>query len=256
MSDEVDVYSYADDFNLLASGVDLGEIDGKLNRALRDVAAWAKRKDLSISAEKSSVTFFTTDPHQHHHHPQVYYGDSLLPLEKNPKLLGVTLDPHFTFGPHVKQLVDTMSGRHKVLKALAGTDWGGAKEDMLVTFKLLGVSVLNYAAPIFFPNLKPTHIRKLQTMQNHCLRVVTGAHAAASLEFWPPCSSRVTHLLKSFPLSPAHVSSVRLLPLSTPRQWCHFCETAPSLLVASETLITLGKPLDFLPKSIFPAFMM
>ena len=35
---------------------------------------------------------------------------------------------------------------------------------------------------VFSPNLKPTHIRKLQTMQNHCLRVVTGSHAAASTE--------------------------------------------------------------------------
>ena len=91
--------SYADDFSLLASSVDLNEIDRRLNWALQKVSKWSKRKQLDISAEKSSVTFFTTDMHQHNHHPQVFYRGSLIPLEKNPKILGVTLNPHFTFGP-------------------------------------------------------------------------------------------------------------------------------------------------------------
>ena len=182
MSDEVITSSYADDFNELASDADLDVIDRRLNGALRRVSAWAKRKNLSISAEKSCVTFFTTDPHQHHHHPQVFYLGALLPLNKNPKILGVTLDPHFTFGPHVKAVVNKLASGNKVLKALAGSDWGHSKEDLLRTYKSLGALVINYAAPIFSPCLKPSHVRKLQTMQNHCLRVVTGSHAAASTE--------------------------------------------------------------------------
>ena len=101
---------------------------------------------------------------------------------QNPKILGLTLDPHFTFGPHVKTVVGKMATRLKVLKALAGTNWGDAKEDLLLTYKALGGSIIDYAAPIFSPNLKPTHVKKLQTMQNHCLRVVTGSHLAASME--------------------------------------------------------------------------
>ena len=165
--------SYADDFTLVASLVDPDLIDEKLNHALRKIAKWAKRKHLSISAEKSSVTFFTTDTHQHHHHPQVFYRGSLLPLVKNPRILGVTLDPHYTFGPHVKTVVNKLAARLKVLKALAGTNWGNAKEDLLLTFKSLGGSVIDYAAPIFSPSLKQTHVKKLQMMQNHCLRVIT-----------------------------------------------------------------------------------
>ena len=75
-----------------------------------------------------------------------------------------------------------MGSRLKVLKALAGTDWGSDPEDKLLTYKSLAASIPNFAAPVYSPNLKPTHLRKLQTMQNNCLRVVTGFHAAASME--------------------------------------------------------------------------
>ena len=170
------------DFSLLASDVDSGVIDNRLNGALKRISKWTKRKLLSISAEKSSMTFFTTDPHQLHHHPQVIYEDALIPLVKNPKILGVTLDPHFTFGPHAKKVVDKMGSRLKVLKALAGMDWGGEPEVMLQTYKSLAASIPDFAAPIYSSNLKPTHLQKLQTMQNNCLRVVTGCHAAALME--------------------------------------------------------------------------
>ena len=111
--------SYADNFTILESAVDLGEIDEKLCRDLRRIEEWAERKELTISATKSSVTFFSTDSHQHNHHPQVYLGGNLIPLVKTPKILGVTLDPQLTFGPHAKVVVDNMGGSLNVIKAVA-----------------------------------------------------------------------------------------------------------------------------------------
>ena len=135
-----------------------------------------------LAPEKSSVTLFTSDTHQYGYHPLVFLDGALIPLEKNPKILGVTLDPLLTFGPHAKTVVDKVGARLKVLKALAGTDWGHSPEDLSITFKSLVSSVINYAAPIYSPNLKPCNITKLQRSQNQCLRVITGAHTAASLE--------------------------------------------------------------------------
>ena len=43
--------SYTNDFTILESGVDLGEIDASLNEDLRRIEEWAKRKQLTISAE-------------------------------------------------------------------------------------------------------------------------------------------------------------------------------------------------------------
>ena len=64
---------------------------------------------------------------------------------------------------------------------MAGTDWGHSQEELL-TYKLLGVSQLNCADPIYSPYLKPLNMQKLQRVENRCLRTVTGNHAASSLE--------------------------------------------------------------------------
>ena len=46
-----------------------------------------------------------TDAHQYQYHPQMFIDGSLIPHDKNPKILGVTLDPQLTFGPHAKKVV-------------------------------------------------------------------------------------------------------------------------------------------------------
>ena len=117
-----------------------------MNDDLRQISDWARRKKFDLSPEKSTVTLFSSDPHQVNYHPQVFLDGSLIPLAKNPKILGVTLDPMFTFGPHSKTVVDKVSTRLKILKSLAGTDWGHSKEDLNLTYKMLGSSVINYAA--------------------------------------------------------------------------------------------------------------
>ena len=49
----------------------------------------------TTTTTKSSLTLFTPDTHEHHKHSQVRLADQVLPLEKKPKVLGVTLDTHF-----------------------------------------------------------------------------------------------------------------------------------------------------------------
>ena len=222
--------SYADDFNIIATDANLDVIDERLNHALRRVKKWARRKHLQISAEKLTVTFFTTDPHQHHHHPQVLYDGNLLPLAKNAKILGVTWGTSFTFGPHVRSVVSKVGSRLKVLKALAGTDWGSSQADLLATYKSLEASVINYAAPIYSPNFKPSNIKKLQTMQNHCLGVVTGNYATASFEHLHhktktlPVDDHLQLLSRQFlasSLHPQHPSHPVVTKPSGPRQLRH-----------------------------------
>ena len=79
---------FADDLTILESDLEVDQIDERLNRDLEEISRWAKRKDLAISAEKSTVTFFTTDPHSYHHHPQVFLDGNLLKLQQTPTIRG------------------------------------------------------------------------------------------------------------------------------------------------------------------------
>jgi hypothetical protein len=49
---------FADELTATASAVDLKSIEDTLNCNMATISAWVKKKGLSISAEKSQVTFF------------------------------------------------------------------------------------------------------------------------------------------------------------------------------------------------------
>ena len=173
--------SYADDVHAAASARDVNEAAAALSRHASEVAAWAEERQLRISPSKSHITLFTSDTHQSHLHPQVLLGSTPLPLERHPKILGVTFDPHFTFRNHVQSIATKAIDRLKILKALAGTDWGQQKETIVLTYRALIRSLFTYAAPVWFPNTKRTTCEQLQTIQNSALRIATGCHKRASL---------------------------------------------------------------------------
>ena len=129
------VASFADDFNSAVSSCDIASIETDLNSHLVDVSAWAKANKLSISAAKSSVTLFTPDRHQSRYELKVFYEGTQLPTIRTPKILGVTLDTHLSLAFHAKEVASKASRSLKVVKGLAGTEWGHQKEIMLQTFK-------------------------------------------------------------------------------------------------------------------------
>ena len=75
------------------------ELEVQISRDLEKVQDWASDLRLDISAPKSSITLFSPSTHEYHYHPQVTMDGSVVPLNKNPKILGVTLDFHFHFLP-------------------------------------------------------------------------------------------------------------------------------------------------------------
>ena len=67
-----------------------------------------------------------------------------------------------------------------MIKALAGTSWGQDKDTLLLTYKALIRSRIDYAAPIWLPNAKPSSLLRLQRVQNSALRIATGCHRKSS----------------------------------------------------------------------------
>ena len=108
------------------------------------------------------MTLFTPDPAQANTRPKIKIADSEIPLVRSPKLLGVYLDTFFSFNKHCVQVANRVSKRNNVLKALAGTNWGQQKETLLMTYKVLGRSIANYAAPVCSINASETNIGKIQ----------------------------------------------------------------------------------------------
>ena len=222
--------SYADDFTDSISGPTIPPSAETLSAHAESVFAWAEEKGLSISAPKSTITLFTSDRHQSHTHPQVTLNNSPLPLERNPRILGVTFDPHFTFTPHITSLISRATSRLNILKALAGTNWGQHKETIIITYKSLIRSLFTYATPIWFPNTNPTILRRLQTIQNSALRIATGCVKMSAIDHLHaetqvlPVESHLSLLCSQFlarALQPNHPSHLTVTSPSGPRNKKH-----------------------------------
>ena len=154
-------------------------------------------------------------------------GNEAIPQDNNPKLLGVTFDPFFSFCAHAEATARKASRRLNVLRAVADSKFGHDKECLTATFKGLVRPFFDYAAPIVFPNYSDTSIRWLQLVQNKALRLVTGAHVAAAPDHLHeetnilPVAQHLRllasqHLAKA--LQPSHPSHHLVLEAPAPRQ--------------------------------------
>ena len=176
---------YADDLTVWASGVNIPDLEVSINNYLEEITAYLKHNSLLISAPKSSVTLLTPDTHQAKIYPRIFIENSHLPLVKCPRILGVYLDPSLSLNKHSQYVAERVSGRNNIFKALAGTSWGQQKETLLMTYKAVGRSIINHAAPVWSPNLHDTNYRKIQYTQNEALRIATGCHKMSSIDHLP-----------------------------------------------------------------------
>ena len=51
-----------------------------------------------------------------------------------------------------------------------------------MTYKAVGRSIINYAAPVWSTNLRDTNYRSIQYTQNEALRIATGCHKMSSVD--------------------------------------------------------------------------
>ena len=167
--------SYADDFTVSATAETTSGAAATLAARAAEVEQWSSARALQISAQKSTVTLFSSQTRELRTPPSIPFNNSTLPPEKNPKILGVTFDPTLTFSTHVENVVRRAKERLSIMKALAGTTWGQQKESLITTYKATIRSLFTYAAPIWFPLISPTNITKLQRVQNAAARIATGS---------------------------------------------------------------------------------
>ena len=127
------------------------------------------------------MALLTPDTHQAKTHPSILIEDSCLLLVKCPMILGVYIDPSLSFNKHNHYVAERVSSRINILKALAGASWGQQMETLIMTYKTVGRSIINYAAPVWSPNLHDTNYRKSQYTQNEALRIAICCHRMSSI---------------------------------------------------------------------------
>lgn len=97
-----------------------------------------------------------------------------IPTADSVKFLGLYFDKTLTFKDHVKHLEKITVNAVNVLKYLSGTTWGADRMSLLMLYKSLVRSKLDYGAQIY-DSASETTLNHLNKIQNQCLRICLGA---------------------------------------------------------------------------------
>ena len=111
--------------------------------------------------------------------PLRLYGVDI-PLEQSVRFLGVQLDRKITYKHHLKSLRLKCMKVLNLLKCVARTSYGADRATLLLLYRSLIRSKLDYAC-IVYNRACASHKRILDTVHHTALRVVTGALRASAI---------------------------------------------------------------------------
>ena len=174
----VDTFQFADDITLSESDSSLSVVKDHLSSAFSEVENFCEDHGLIINAEKTQFMIIKVPNKKVPIDTELLiHGNSIKPLNK-VKLLGVVLDQHLTFGPHIDTVVNKC---HGLLGLLSRAAPYLPKELLRVAYCAMIRSHLEYSS-LILDSASVANLRKLDTVQRMAARIISRAtrraHAA------------------------------------------------------------------------------
>ena len=209
---------FADDVTLLATNRKKELAVKELQELIDIVVKWSKKWKLNLNADKCEVCFFSTDTREANWSPTLLIDGQALKHETNPRLLGVTLDRTLCFNKHVENVTKAATNKLKVLSKLSYSDWGTDKFQLFRVYQAVVRSRLDYSASAWQPWLSETQMEKLESVQNKCLRAVTGQTRSTPVDALIPEAGTSRYATISKRLTLTSYEKASRLPVGHPRR--------------------------------------
>ena len=113
-------------------------------------------------------------------HLPLKLGTSRLLYQSSVKFLGVVFDRHLTWSEHIQHVADRCRKRLNLMRAMAGSHWGASRDTLLMVYRALIRSVLDYGC-IAYESASTNQKKVLDTIQCKALTIASGALRGTSL---------------------------------------------------------------------------
>ena len=202
----VHVFQYADDTAILSTGKTIQQINRSLQSAVDTFVHWCTTWALTINALKTQTIIFLPPKRRSrvHRNPRklrITVQGTLLKPTNSVKYLGLVLDRHLTYKPHLQHICRKAYNRLNLLKRLTGTTWGLHPDTVLRTYKAFLRPVLEYGH-IAWITAGPTFYNKLKILERHALRI--------AFRVTLPSPTRDLYAKLTFPHVLYHIERLRL----------------------------------------------
>ena len=167
---------YADDCTLWVQGRNVRQIIHDMQQALDSLMDWTNRWGFTFTPSKCQAVIFSRYMKKRELDgvPQLTLNNEPVQYAESVRFLGVCLDSKLNMNEHVKYVKTRALQRVPFLKCLAGKGCGADRTILIRVYKSLIRPILEYACPVL--DGPDNHaVASLETVQNACLRVATGA---------------------------------------------------------------------------------
>ena len=173
---ESDILIFADDTSLLASGKDPTETVAMINRDLVKITDWAVKWKVTFNPGKSKDIIFSNKVLNNS--PPIIFNNTYIDRVNTHKHLGVFLSSSLDWSVQVHEMCLKANKKLSVLRSVKCLN----RQTLDILYKLTVRSVIDYALPVFFNNLRQTEKARLENLQYRAAKLVTGAYHFTSKE--------------------------------------------------------------------------
>lgn len=171
-NDNIEIIQYADDIALISSNTTTATLIADLNEALKKINEWCKSHNFQISTEKTTAVLFRKGKPKNTY-DNLKLGNSDISWKNEVRYLGVNLTYNLNWNSHINNRITKASKGLNILRALCGTEWGADPTTLLMVYKNLIRSHLDFGGQ-YFNNASKNSLKKLDQTQFEALRQITG----------------------------------------------------------------------------------
>lgn len=169
----VNLSLFADDSAIWRAGPkedkNLHEIQLQLSIMKQFFDSWG----FKVSTTKTVAVCFARKGHNVNY-SNLRLGDKQIEYVEDVKFLGMIFDQKLTWKKHINYIEDRCKHRLNVMRAISGVDWGASKETLLMIYRAMIRSIIDYGC-IAYLNASTAITEKLDVIQTKALRICCGA---------------------------------------------------------------------------------
>ena len=189
-------HDYADDLNVIATGIDETVIAGNIQRSLNQLERWATMNSLAFNPSKTKAMIVTRK--KNIKYPKIYVQGKEIEYVKEFKYLGVTIDENLTWKTHVENQTKKAQMALITGRRMIGQKWGLNPTQTMWLYKTIVRPILTYGCIVWVKSLERKNIKKMlnKVQRTACMMITGGMKSTptAGMELMIGLSPICTHV--------------------------------------------------------------
>jgi ribonuclease HI len=164
---------FVDDLAVFCRSSTLHSATRQIQMTLNRLEKWSNCNGLRFSTEKTKCMHFYR-VRGIFPIPSLFLGSKKLPFVQTTRFLGLTFDFRLNWREHISFIRDKCFKNLNIMRVLASTTWGADRTTMLMLYRALVRSKLDYGS-VAYSSTRDSYLRPLTSVHNAGLRLATGA---------------------------------------------------------------------------------